>query len=129
MYYFEMSNFWKKFYYKRIQSNLLDPERCLVVFRSISQTFIMKNQQKLVLQSRMHYFGVPNFLKKFCHERIQSNLLDPKRCYRVFRSIRQNFGTKMMQNLCFRVECTSSRYRTSEFFCHKRIQSNLLHPK
>ena len=78
----------------------------------------------------MHYFEVPSFQKKFCHKCIQSNLLDPKRCSGLFRSISQPFGTKNNSKLVFLdwmhyYEVPSFRKK----FCHKCIQSNLLDPK
>ena len=54
----------KKFRYEHTQFTSLDPKWCLRVFRSISQTFGMKNYAKLVFPARMLYFGVPNFRKK-----------------------------------------------------------------
>ena len=48
----------------------------------------------------MHYFGVPNVRKMFYHERVQSNLLDPKQCLGLFPSILQNFATKKSCKTC-----------------------------
>ena len=113
MHYFGVPNFRKKFYHERIQSNLLDPKQCLGLFPSILQNFATKNHAKLVFQDWKHCFGVMNFRQKFSHEHLQSNLLDPKRCLGVFRSIPQRFIT---QNLCFGAEYSISGYRTSEIF-------------
>ena len=102
MHYFGAPNSRKKFHYEGTQSTPLDPKWCLGVFRSISQTFDTKIHTKVVFRGWKHYFGVPNFLKKFFHEHIQS-LLDPKRCLVVFQSILQTFGTKKYVKHVFRV--------------------------
>ena len=61
MHYFGVSNSQKKFRYERTQSTQLDPKRSLGVFRSILQTFGMKNYAKLVFRTWMHYFEVSNW--------------------------------------------------------------------
>ena len=101
MHYFKVQNR-KKFCHERMQSNMLDPKRCLGQFQSISQTFGMKNQAKLVFRGWMHYFEVANFWKMFSHERIKSNLLDPKWWLEVFKSISQSFGMKTHAKVVFR---------------------------
>ena len=95
MHYFGVPSFRKKFFHEHIQSNLLDPKRCLGVFRNISQTFDIKIHAKVVFRGWKHYLGVPSFWKKFCHEHIQSNLLDPKWCLWVFWRISQIFDTRI----------------------------------
>ena len=127
---FRLPNFRKNFCYERIQSNLLDLKWFLGVFRSISQTFSMKNYSKLLFRSWMHYFRVPNFRKKFYHERIHDNLLDPKQCLGLFLSILQNFATKNHAKLVFRdwkhsFEVMNFRQK----FSHEHLKSNLLDPK
>ena len=128
--YFEVPNLQRKFCDECIQSNLLDPKWCLGVIRSISQTFDIKNHAKLVFRGRMHYFELPNLQKKFCHERIQSNLLDPKWCLEVFRSISQTFEINNHAKLMFigRMHYFAVPNLQKKFW-HQRIQSNMLDPK
>ena len=86
------------------------------MFGSVSQHFANlqhKNSRKSCISRLKALFRVPNFRKKFRHEHIECNLLDPKQCIGVFRSISQTFGTKTMQKFCFEAECTISGYRTS----------------
>ena len=101
MHYFKVQNR-KKFCHERMQSNMLEPKRCLGQFQIFSQTFDMKNQAKLVFPGWMHYFEVVNFRKTFSHERIQSNQLDPKWWFEVFQSFSQSFGMKTHAKLVFR---------------------------
>jgi hypothetical protein len=82
----KMNYFWvSKF--RSIHSTLLDPKWYLGVFWSISLTFGMYKDAKLVFRAWMHYFGVPKFRS------INSTTLDPKWCLWVFRSISHTFGT------------------------------------
>ena len=128
--YFGIPNFWKKLCHERIQSNLFDPKWCLGVFRSISQTFDTKIHTKVVSRGWKHYFGIPNFWKNFCHERIQSNLFDTKWCLGVFRSISQTFDTKIHEKVVFRALMHYSVVPNFwKKFCNERIQSNLLDQK
>ena len=113
IHYSGVPNLRKMFCHERIKSNLLDPKWCLGVFRSISQTFDTKIHTKVVFWGWKNYFLVPNFRKMFCHEHIQSNLLDPKRCLGVFRSISQTFDTKIHAKVVFRGWIHYSEYRTS----------------
>ena len=101
MHNFGVPNFRKNFYHECIQSDLLDPKQCLGVFLIILQNFTTKNQAKLVFRGWKHYFGVSNFRQKFSHEHLQSNLLDPKWCLEVFRSIWQWFIIKNNAKLVF----------------------------
>ena len=91
----------QKFCLEQIQSNRFDPKWCLGVFQRILQTFGTKIHAQVVFRGWKHYSGVPNFRKKFCHERIQSNILDRKRCLGVFRSISQIFGKENHAKLMF----------------------------
>ena len=78
----------------------------------------------------MHWFGVPNFRKLFCHECIQSRLLDTKWCLGVFQSISQTFGMKNITKLVFwgwMHYFVVPNFR--KLFCHVIIQSNQLDPK
>ena len=127
MYYFGVPYLQKKFCHERIQFNLLDLKWCLAVFRSILQTFDIKSHAKLIFRGWMHYIEVPNLQKKFCHERIQFNLLDLKWCLAVFRSILQTFDIKNHAKLIFRgwmhyIEVPNLQKK----FCYERIQFNLL---
>ena len=100
--YFGVPNFRKKFCHEHIQSNLLDQKWCFRVFRSILQSFDSKIQAKFVFWRWMYYLEMSNFWKKFYHKCIQSNLLDPKRCFGVFESISQTFDKKTIAKLVFR---------------------------
>ena len=94
--YFGVPNFRKMFCHEHIQYNLLDQKWCLRVFRSISQTFDTKIHAKLVFQGWRYYFGVPSFQKKFCHECIQSNPIDPK----WFGSVSEHFANLRHEKSC-----------------------------
>ena len=76
-----------------------DVWECFGAFRKPStQEFI----QKLYLEAESTILGVPNIRKMFCHEHIQSNLLDPKWCFALFWSISQTFDTKIHEKVVFR---------------------------
>ena len=107
---FSISKLKTKFLYKWIQSTPLDPKWCLGVFRSISQQFSMKIGAKFVFWCIMHNFGVSNFQKMVCYERIQSTPIDPKRCLRVFRTISQHFCLKLGVKLVF--QCRMHNFDT-----------------
>ena len=100
------------------------------MFHSILQTFGTKTIEKLLFWGRMHYFRISNFWKMFCHEHIQSNVLDPKLCLLEFRSISQTFDTKNHEKLV--LQGWMHYFRVPKFlkmFCHERIQSTPLDPK
>jgi hypothetical protein len=75
---------------KHTESIPLGPKWCLEVFQSISQTFDMKKFPKLVFQAWMHYFGLPNFQKKFSYECTQSML----------RSVSKHFANLRHEKQC-----------------------------
>ena len=110
--YFGVSNSQKMFRYERTQSTPFDPKRCFRVFRNIWQPFDTKNDANFMFRAFVHYFGVPNFWKKFRYERTQSTPLDPKRSLGVFQSILQTFDMKNYAKFVFGLECTISGYRT-----------------
>ena len=102
MHYFRVPKLRKWFRNKINHSTALDPKRCLRVFRSITQTFDMSNETKVMFRAWMHYFGVPELRKRFRNKINQSTPLDPKGCLRVFRSISQTFGTSNVAKVVFR---------------------------
>ena len=92
MHYFGVPKLWRWFRNEYTHSNPLDPKWCLGVLRSISQTFGMWKDAKLVFQAWMHYFGVPKLRKWFRNEYTHSTPLDRKWWLGVLRSISQTFG-------------------------------------
>ena len=80
----------------------IKPKWCLTVFRSISQTFGMSKDAKLVFRAWMHYFVITKLRKWFHNETNHSTSVNPKCCLRVFRSNSQTFGTSKDTKQVFR---------------------------
>ena len=81
---------------------------------------------KAFVRSWMHYFGVPNFQKKFYHERIHYNLLDQKNvweCFRFFAKLCHKKSYFRDWKHCFGVSNFWQK------FSHEHLQCNLLDPK
>ena len=114
MQYLGVLNFQKTFCHECFQSNLLDPEWCLEVFRCITQTFDMKSHAKLVFWGGMHYHGVPNIWKHFFTNASNLTCWTQSDVWKCFGAVRKPSTWKIMQNLFFTVECIISGYRTSE---------------
>ena len=113
MNYFDVLIFRKRFCYEHVQSNPLDLKWSLGVFRSISQTFGIKNDEKFVFWAWMQYFGVSNLRKSFVRNASNLLALDPKWCLEVFRSISQIFTMKNDGNFVLGMNAIS-QYQTSE---------------
>ena len=129
MHYFEVLNFRKRFCYECVQSNPLDLKRSLGVFRSISQTFGIKNDEKLVFRARLQYFRVSNLLKSYVRNASNLLTLDPKWCLEVFRSISQIFTMKNDGNFVLGMNALFHSTELPKKVCYERIQSTPLDPK
>ena len=74
-----------------LHSTQNDVSECFETFR---KPLTQKNDANFMFRAFVHYFGVPNFLKKFRYECTQSTPLDPKRSLSVFQSILQTIDMK-----------------------------------
>ena len=119
----------KKFRYELTQFTSLDPKWCLRVFRSISQTFGIKNDEKLIFRAWMQYFGVSNLRKSFVRNASNLLTLDPKWCLEVFRSISQIFTMKNDGNFVLGMNALFHSTELPKKVCYERIQSTPLDPK
>ena len=90
MHYFGVSMLRKWFRNEYTHSTPLASKWCLGVLWSISQTYGMWKDEKLVFRAWIHYFRVPKLRKWFRNECSHSTPLDPKWCLGVLRRISEN---------------------------------------